>query len=58
MCMAAFSPIDNFTSSWDKDELIKLAKFYPSDFTSTEMNENHLPTALRLFHTEMRKDGR
>lgn len=34
LCMAAFSPIDNF-ASWDKDKLIKLARFYPNDFSST-----------------------
>jgi len=55
MCMAAFSPMDNF-ASWDKDKLIKLAQFYPSDFTSTEMN--HLPSVLKLFLTEVRRDER
>jgi hypothetical protein len=39
---------DNF-ANWDKDKLIKLAQFYPSDFSSSEMN--HLPSALRLFLT-------
>ncbi|CAN6268617.1 unnamed protein product [Urochloa humidicola] len=55
LCMAAFSPVDNF-ANWDKDKLVKLAGFYPNDFSSSEMN--HLPAALKLFLTDVRRDER
>jgi hypothetical protein len=51
--MAAFSPLDNF-ANWDKDrdKLIKLAQFYPNDFSKTKIN--NLPLALKFFLTDVR----
>jgi hypothetical protein len=53
LCMAAFSPLDNF-ANWDKDrdKLIKLAQFYPNDFSKTKIN--NLPLALKFFLTDVR----
>jgi len=36
VCMAALNPANSF-AAFDKDKLMKLAKFYPQDFTSTDL---------------------
>lgn len=53
--MASFSPIDSFIA-FDKDKLVKLAQFYPSVFSSLEMN--HLPSQFKQLFTDMRTDER
>ena len=49
LCMVAFNPVDSF-ATFDKESLIKLAGFYPNDFSKREMD--HLPCALQLFITD------
>ncbi|XP_021765421.1 zinc finger MYM-type protein 1-like [Chenopodium quinoa] len=36
VCMSCLSPVDRF-SKFDKEKLIKLAKFYPNEFPSSEL---------------------
>ncbi|KAL6648571.1 hypothetical protein ACP70R_012795 [Stipagrostis hirtigluma subsp. patula] len=55
LCMTAFNPVDSF-AAFDKAKLVKLAQYYPTDFSTSEMN--HLPSALSLFLTDMRRDER
>ncbi|XP_062201141.1 uncharacterized protein LOC133903715 [Phragmites australis] len=55
LCMASFNPVDSFVA-FDKDKLVKLAQFYPNDFSSIEMI--HLPFQLAHFVTDMRRDER
>ncbi|KAG2567586.1 zinc finger MYM-type protein 1-like isoform X1 [Panicum virgatum] len=55
VCMAAFSPIDSF-AAFDKDKLVKLAGFYPNDFSLLELR--HLPTSLTLYINDMLADER
>jgi hypothetical protein len=55
ICMASFSPIDSF-AAFDKDKLVKLAGFYPNDFSSLELL--HLPAQLNLYIIDMRNDER
>jgi hypothetical protein len=53
--MAAFSPIDSF-AAFDKDKLVKLAEFYPNDFSLLELR--HLPSSLTLYINDMLADER
>jgi hypothetical protein len=53
--MSSFNLIDSF-AAYDKDNLVKLAGFYPNDFSSTEMH--HLPFQLSHFIQDMRRDER
>jgi hypothetical protein len=53
--MASFNPIDSF-AVYDKANLVKLAQFYPDDFSIYEMD--HLPCQLQLFMTDMLGDER
>jgi hypothetical protein len=53
--MASFNPIDSF-AVYDKANLVKLAQFYPDDFSRYEMD--HLLCQLQLFMTDMRGDER
>ncbi|WVZ54309.1 hypothetical protein U9M48_005128 [Paspalum notatum var. saurae] len=55
LCMASFNPIDSF-AAYDKANLVKLAQFYPDDFSRFEMD--HLSCQLQLFITDMRGDER
>ncbi|XP_052146816.1 uncharacterized protein LOC127765887 isoform X3 [Oryza glaberrima] len=55
LCMASFNPIDSF-AAYDKENLVKLAQFYPKDFTETELL--HLPFQLTLFINFVRRDER
>ena len=55
LCMASFNPSDSF-AAYDKDNLVKLAGFYPRDFSSSEMQ--HLPFQLNHFIQDMRRDER
>lgn len=50
-CMACFSPNDSF-SSFNKDKLVRLAKFYPSDFS--EMDFVYLENELETFCFDMK----
>jgi hypothetical protein len=53
--MVSFNPIDSF-DVYDKANLVKLAQFYPDDFSIYEMD--HLPCQLQLFMTDMLGDER
>jgi hypothetical protein len=53
--MSSFNPIDSFVV-YDKDNFVKLAHFYPNDFSSTEMH--HLPFQLSHFIQDMHRDER
>jgi hypothetical protein len=53
--MSSFNHIDSF-AAYDKDNLVKVAGFYPNDFSSTEMH--HLPFQLSHFIQDMRRDER
>ncbi|XP_062191278.1 uncharacterized protein LOC133895100 [Phragmites australis] len=55
LCMASFNAVDSFVV-FDKDKLVKLAQFYPNDFSSIEMI--HLPFQLAHFVTDMHRDER
>uniref|UniRef100_A0A0A9F382 HAT C-terminal dimerisation domain-containing protein n=1 Tax=Arundo donax TaxID=35708 RepID=A0A0A9F382_ARUDO len=55
ICMASFNPCDSF-AAYDKDNLVKLAQFYPKDFSSIEMH--YLPLQLDIFITNVRRDER
>ena len=44
LCMASFNPIDSF-AAYDKEILVKLAQFYPKDFTKLDTKDLH-----NLFH--------
>jgi len=55
LCMASFNPIDSF-AAYDKANLVKLAQFYPDDFSRSEID--HLPCQLQLFITDVRGDER
>uniref|UniRef100_A0A8R7Q907 HAT C-terminal dimerisation domain-containing protein n=1 Tax=Triticum urartu TaxID=4572 RepID=A0A8R7Q907_TRIUA len=52
-CMASFSPAKSF-SSFNIDDLVKLAGFYPHDFDFEEMHQ--LPFQLNLYITDVRND--
>nr|AAT93984.1 hypothetical protein [Oryza sativa Japonica Group] len=49
-CMASFSPAKSF-SAFNVDNLVKLAKFYPSDFDVEEMNQ--LPFQLNRYISDV-----
>jgi hypothetical protein len=53
--MAAFMPLNLF-AAFDKEKLVKLAGFYPNNFTSLELL--NLPAQLNLYITDMRNDER
>ncbi|XP_062213749.1 uncharacterized protein LOC133914723 [Phragmites australis] len=55
ICMASFNPIDSF-AAFDKENLVKLAQFYPKDFTKDEMLK--LPNQLRNYIADVRRDER
>lgn len=50
-CMACLSPLDSF-SSFRKDKLVRLAEFYPSDFS--EMDRVALDNQLETFFYDMK----
>ncbi|XP_044336326.1 uncharacterized protein [Triticum aestivum] len=52
-CMASFSPAKSF-SSFNIDDLVKLAGFYPHDFDFEEMHQ--LPFQLNLYINDVRND--
>ncbi|XP_047950942.1 zinc finger MYM-type protein 1-like [Salvia hispanica] len=52
-CMACFNPKDDF-SSFDKEKVLKLATFYPSDFSNIDLMD--LECQLDLFIGDMRSD--
>ena len=37
LCMACLNPSDSFVAFFDKEKLIRLAKFYPFDFLGTDI---------------------
>ncbi|XP_042026985.1 zinc finger MYM-type protein 1-like [Salvia splendens] len=53
-CMACFSPRDGF-SSFDKESVLKLATFYPFDFSSIDLRS--LDCQLDIFMEDMRRDN-
>ncbi|XP_021724324.1 zinc finger MYM-type protein 1-like [Chenopodium quinoa] len=55
MCMACLSPKDNF-SSFDKDKVLKLASFYPEEFSSFDLMT--LECQLDIFMENMLNDER
>jgi len=55
ICMSSFNPKDSF-ASFDKDNLVKLAKFYPKDFSVTDLR--CLTYQLGNFIVDMRGDER
>ncbi|XP_074296543.1 uncharacterized protein LOC141626797 [Silene latifolia] len=55
MCMACLSPTDVF-ASFDKDKLVRLAKFYPNEFNDTEITL--LEFELDIFESDMLRDSR
>ena len=52
-CMALFSPAKSF-SSFNIDDLVKLAGFYPHDFDFEEMHQ--LPFQLNLYISDVKND--
>ncbi|XP_006656751.1 uncharacterized protein LOC102711629 [Oryza brachyantha] len=52
-CMAAFSPTKGF-SAFNREMLLKLAGFYPHDFSFEEMNQ--LTFQLNLYFSDVSKD--
>jgi hypothetical protein len=55
VCMASFNPTGSF-SAYDKEKLVKLAHFYPKDFSKMELMR--LPFQLTNFIADMRRDER
>ena len=55
VCMAALNPANSF-AAFDKDKLMKLVKFYPQDFTSTDLVQ--LSSQLNMFIVDVRNDTR
>jgi hypothetical protein len=53
--MDSFNPSDSF-ASFDKEQLLKLAQFYPMDFSSIELVS--LKYQLNIFINDMRRDKR
>ena len=53
--MSSFNPKDSF-ASFDKEDLIKLAKFYPKDFSITDLRR--LSFQLANFIIDVRNDDR
>ncbi|XP_057802928.1 uncharacterized protein LOC131018221 [Salvia miltiorrhiza] len=54
-CMACLSPRDGF-SSYDKEKILKLATFYPSEFSGVELMS--LEYQLDIYIEDLRKDDR
>lgn len=54
-CMACLNPADCF-SSFDKQKLIRLAKFYPGEFSAVDLMS--LEFQLEIFIADMRSDNR
>jgi hypothetical protein len=55
ICMSSFSPKDSF-ATFDKEKLIKLAKFYPKDFSMIDLRR--LSFQLGNFIIDVRGDDR
>lgn len=55
LCVASFNPADSF-AAYDEDRLVKLAHFYPKDFSKAELL--HLPYQLTTFVADMRSNKR
>jgi hypothetical protein len=55
ICMSSFNPKDSF-AAFDKEKLIKLAKYYPNEFSPTELRR--LSFQLGNFFTDVRSDER
>ncbi|KAM0914505.1 hypothetical protein ACQ4PT_011490 [Festuca glaucescens] len=55
ICMASFNPADSYAAR-DEDKLVKLAHFYPGDFSTFELG--CLPFQLETFFDAMCKDER
>jgi hypothetical protein len=55
VCVASFNPTNSF-GSFDKEMLVKLAQFYPNDFSANDIM--HLPIQLDRFIIDMRRDER
>jgi hypothetical protein len=55
VCMASFNPTSSFYA-YDKERLVKLAHFYPNDFSMMELVR--LPFQLTNFIADMRGDER
>uniref|UniRef100_J3ME38 DUF4371 domain-containing protein n=1 Tax=Oryza brachyantha TaxID=4533 RepID=J3ME38_ORYBR len=55
VCMSAFNPCNSF-ASYDAQKIIRLAKFYPKDFTN--MDFTRLEFQLDTFIDDIRKDDR
>ncbi|KAL6627137.1 hypothetical protein ACP70R_030863 [Stipagrostis hirtigluma subsp. patula] len=55
VCISAFNPVNSF-ASYDKEQLMKLATFYPKEFSSTDLTR--LSFQLDNFIDDMRLDGR
>jgi hypothetical protein len=53
--MASFNPVGSF-STYDKEKFVKLANFYPKDFSTMELV--CLPFQLTNFIADMRQDER
>ncbi|XP_042035304.1 zinc finger MYM-type protein 1-like [Salvia splendens] len=53
-CMACFNPRDGF-SSFDKESVLKLATFYPSDLSSIDLRT--LECQLDIFMEDMKRDN-
>ncbi|XP_057793165.1 uncharacterized protein LOC131009774 [Salvia miltiorrhiza] len=54
ICMASLYPKDGF-SSYDKEKVLKLATFYPSEFSSIDLLT--LECQLAIFMEDMRRDN-
>ncbi|KAK9677159.1 hypothetical protein RND81_11G124600 [Saponaria officinalis] len=55
LCMACLNPVNSF-ASFNKQKLLRLAKFYPSEFSCVDIVK--LDHQLDLFVDDMRKDSR
>jgi hypothetical protein len=55
VCMASFNPVESYAAC-DKDKLVKLAHFYPEDFSTFELGL--LPFQLANFFGIMHRDER
>ena len=55
ICMSALNPLNSF-ASYDAQQILKLAKFYPKDFS--DMDLIILKLQLGTFIDDMRKDER
>jgi hypothetical protein len=53
--MASFNPVGSF-STYDKEKFVKLAHFYPKDFSTMELVR--LPFQLTNFIADMHRDER